>query len=198
MMQPAAAGPQPTTVQRDPASAEKPIVERDSRGRPNLCHLSDLIVIARVDGRESRKMDAKYAPTVYTRSTLRVERIVRGQVQEGQQLAFDLEGGEAEGIGVAVPGNPSFGLGTRYLLFLRIVESLPQPVLQGHYRVPVKVQLPSESILREVWMATCAAHPEGIFYLGPSVRLAIPKDVAAGSFMEAVLRDDRVQMQGEQ
>lgn len=102
-MTPAFAGGAGLSVAPSPVG-EQSEVKSDSQGRPNLCWVSDLIVIGTVGGSESRRVEAKYATRVFTLSTLRVNSVIRGLIGDGDQLDFDLEGGESDGIRESVSG----------------------------------------------------------------------------------------------
>lgn len=190
---PGGSGPPKPPVQRVGEQFE---AERDSRGRPNLCSVADIIVIAPVEGSESRSVDAKYAKRVFTLSTLRVDSVIRGPIVDGDKLDFDIEGGEADGIRETVSGNPPFSLGEQFILFRQSVDQFPGPIIQGYYRWPSDILLPPQEALRSVWATTCAAHPEGIYYLGPRVHLVIPKGLVIGALANGVLGGDRVELQG--
>lgn len=80
-------------------------------------------------------------------------------------------------------------------MFLQVIDQLPGPIIQAYYRLPSEISLPAQESLRAVWASTCAAHPEGIYYLGPRVRLVVPKGLVIGALAAGVLGGDRVDLE---
>lgn len=162
----------------------------NGHGVPNLCVVPDLIVFAKVIHQEARYDEApggygffpdetgRMRLTIYTRSEIYVERVIRGMVTQGMLLLFDLEGGELNGEHIGVSDKPTLIKDLRYLLFLRNRDDLPQPKFLAHYQIPPTVELPPEDVMKQIWSATCDAHPEGIYFWGPKIKIVIPKEIA--------------------
>ncbi len=156
-------------------------------GRPNLCVTADRVLIARVAAEEARLVDDRAlwpSQMIVTRSTLRVETTIFGDVNVGESVYVDELGGEYGDLGMIVEGRIGLYLGMRYVVFLRRADDDAYANydfdLIARYSVPrldSDPPLPSTADLRAVVVATCEANPDGLYFhqaIGP---LCIPRDV---------------------
>ena len=82
-----------------------------------LVHASDYIVLANATAERSRYRD--YDKLIVTDVTLRVARVLRGDVKAGAALTATHLGGSVGDVGLSVPGEASFTIGDSAIVFLR-------------------------------------------------------------------------------
>ena len=124
---------------------------------------------------------------IMTTVTFEVEATLRGGARVGGEVEIPVLGGEYGRTGEIVEGSPRMPLGGRYLLFLQTEPELDAKGRTPDYWLPVLAffvlpprkgtpRLPASRDLAAVLEATCAAHPEGIYW-GQQVKLVVPSEV---------------------
>ena len=149
----------------------------------DLCALSDSILVATVDSRESWQQMGEIGTTV----GLVVDRTIVGPRKPAVELV--VRGGTYAGLTSHVSHEPRMSIGTTWLLFLRSREGQVRPDHVAGHVIPesYKSLLPGEKALRDAWTLLCRRHPEGVSYFAaiPSAELL---EVAAESGID--LPDD--------
>jgi hypothetical protein len=85
-----------------------------------LVAAADHVVLARAEERQSRRhLDGRL---IVTDVSLRVERTLKGDAQQGGSLVATRLGGRLQDIALQVPGEATFALGQRAIVFLRQAE----------------------------------------------------------------------------
>jgi hypothetical protein len=154
----------------------------NSSGRPNLCRLDQGIFIGTVESRSSsiRQLPNATVEGIVTDVEFYVERRIVGDIPPSRIVSLQVRGGEVAGRTQVVTGYPTLPTGSRYLLFVNEWHNPGRIGIHAFYRLPSDGQLsllPSERDLFAVWSATCAEHPDGIYYRGPRVDLVLPQEV---------------------
>ena len=134
---------------------------------------------------------------ILTRVSFAVDARLVGTAGSSNSLAFDQRGGQVDGVGAIVSHSPGVELGERSLIFLALdgdkSGGATGLILIAAFRLPppsVLEVLPSESDLREVFVANCGANPAGVYRDAPPKRWVIPPSVVdrnVGSLFEQLL-----------
>lgn len=131
----------------------------------DLCSNTNLIVVGRISEQTPRWHRFDGNEEIRTLTVVEVERLVRGPPLT--QVAFEVSGGELDGVGARVGRELRGTVGSRYLLFLHVHSSAPTPLRVGWRALNPLLDLPADEALRAGWEALCDAHPEGIPPSGP-------------------------------
>ena len=154
----------------------------------NLCE--SLIVVGCVEHRDSHVVEEKYGPSVVTDVTVAVAPTVQGASPADAILHLQVRGGEVEGFGGVVAGEPALQQDACYTLYFLVLDDGTR-AFQRDISLPARLEgVPREASLQEVWQGTCAAYAGEIYTDDPTWRLDVPEGVPREA-MELVFRPPR-------